>query len=61
MKGRPPGGPTHLEVDGQVEEVVRALVSRVNFVQKHLLAVLVGYVPHLNRDRTGAGRKQDGG
>lgn len=36
-----------LEVDGQVEEVVRALVTHVHLLEQHLLVVLVRDVAHL--------------
>jgi hypothetical protein len=40
-----------LEIDGQIEEVVRALVSQIHLLQQHLLVVLVGDVPHLQQRR----------
>jgi len=36
-----------LKVNGQVEKVIRALVVHVDFVQQHLLIVLVGDVANL--------------
>lgn len=38
---------TILEVDGQVEEIVRALMPDIDFLQQHLLVVLVGDVANL--------------
>lgn len=35
-----------LEVDGQIEEVVSALVTHVHLLQQHLLVVLVRDIPH---------------